>query len=164
MALMRISARLLALWVISVFVLVGCIPEDEPESPGATNPPGEIATVVEVIDGDTIDVRMNGEVYRVRYIGVDTPERDERCYSDATAANARLVENETVTLVRDVSETDPYGRLLRYVYADGVFVNAQLVAQGYAESRAYPPDTANQDYFDSLETTARQQSLGCLYN
>ena len=78
---------------------------------------GETARVTYVIDGDTIDVRIGTEIYRVRYVGVNTPERDEPCYNDATRANAVLVDDQVVTLVRDVSDTDKYGRLLRYVYA-----------------------------------------------
>jgi endonuclease YncB( thermonuclease family) len=151
-------------------MLFGCIPTDdeEPTQPPAddngsdVNPAdGETALVVDVIDGDTIDVRMGGERYRVRYIGVNTPEYDEPCYNEATAANAVLVDGQTVTLVRDVSETDRYGRLLRYVYAGSVFVNAELVLEGYAEAREYPPDTSYQDYLEGLETQARRSQIGC---
>ena len=66
-----------------------------------------------------------------------------------------------MTLVRDVSETDSYGRLLRYVYVGDVFVNAEMVAGGYAESRAYPPDTRQQMYLDSLERAAKAAGRGC---
>ncbi len=135
------ASRWLCIIVVAI-LLFGCIPaeEDDPTQPPADDDPitdpvdGETALVVDVIDGDTIDVRLGGDTYRVRYIGVNTPERDEPCYFEATAANAVLVEGQTVTLVRDVSETDRYGRLLRYVYAGPVFVNAELVAQGYAEA------------------------------
>ena len=130
--------------------------QSEPSVPG-----GETASVVEIIDGDTIDVTMNGEIYRVRYIGVNTPERGEPCYQEATAANTNLVYQQTVTLVRDVSETDRYDRLLRYIYVGGTFVNAVLVEQGWAEAKDYPPDSAQADTFDSLEASAYEQSLGC---
>ncbi len=121
----------------------------------------EIGEVVRVIDGDTIDVEIDGEVYRVRYISVNTPERDEACYREATEANTDLVAYQTVTLVRDVSETDRYGRLLRYVYVGDTFVNAALVAGGWAEAIAYAPDTAQYDYLDALEADAASQGLGC---
>ncbi len=149
--------------IVALVALAGCtITDQNPPVDTGDNPSGqETAAVVQIIDGDTIDVRMNGDVYRVRYIGVNTPERDEPCYSDATAANRSLVQGQTVTLVRDVSETDRYGRLLRYVYVGNLFVNAELVAQGWAEARDYPPDTANSAYFHQLADNARASNLGC---
>jgi micrococcal nuclease len=122
---------------------------------------GDAGTVTQVIDGDTIDVNINGTEYRVRYIGINTPERDEVCYSDARNANVTLVQGQTITLVRDVSETDSFGRLLRYIYVNGVNVNAQLVAQGYAEAVEYPPDTAQTASFRDLEVQAQAANLGC---
>jgi endonuclease YncB( thermonuclease family) len=94
-------------------------------------------------------------------VGVNTPERDEPCSAEATAANAALVQGQSVRLVRDVSETDRYGRLLRYVYVGDRLVNAELVAQGYAEVVSYPPDTALFDYFRDLEVQAASAGLGC---
>jgi micrococcal nuclease len=97
-----------------------------------------IAQVVEVIDGDTIKVEHLDEVYTVRYIGIDTPEtlHPEKLVEwmgpEACAANKRLVEDQIVHLEQDVSDTDQYGRLLRYVHLaeDGTFVNAELVRLG----------------------------------
>lgn len=122
---------------------------------------GDSARVTRIIDGDTIDVELNGQTFRVRYIGVNTPERDEPCYSDATAANSALVSGQTVTLVRDVSETDRYDRLLRYIYVGDTFVNESLVAQGYAEAVLYEPDDREFEHFAQLERLAAQQNLGC---
>lgn len=76
---------------------------------------GVTARVTRVIDGDTIDVEISGQTYRVRYVGVNTPERDEECYAEAVAANAALVEGRTVRLEFDTSDTDRFDRLLRYV-------------------------------------------------
>jgi hypothetical protein len=104
---------------------------------------------------------MHGRTYRVRYIGMDTPERYDVCFAEATAANALLVANQEVTLLKDVSETDRYGRLVRYVFVGNVFVDAALVAQGYARAYPYPPDTTYADYFASLENDARAAGLGC---
>ena len=124
-------------------------------------PAGQKATVVDVIDGDTITVDINGQSYRLRYIGMDTPERDEAFYQEATAANEALVSGRNVILVKDVSETDRYGRLLRYVYLqDGTFVNAELVKQGYAVAVTYPPDVKHADLFRELERAARQDERG----
>jgi endonuclease YncB( thermonuclease family) len=96
---------------------------------------GKRAIVTRVIDGDTIDVNINGVVQRVRYIGIDTPEytsTKEYYGAEATAKNRSLVEGRTVTLVKDVSETDRYDRLLRYVLVGNVFVNYELVRLGFA--------------------------------
>ena len=79
------------------------------------------ATVVRVIDGDTIEVEIDGTSYRVRYIGIDTPEtvhpqKPVECFGkEASEKNRELVEGKRVRLEKDVSDTDKYGRLLRYV-------------------------------------------------
>lgn len=83
--------------------------------------------VVGVNDGNTIDVPLHNQVLRVRYMGIDTPVREEVFYNQATAFNQQLVFNKTVTLVKDKSETDQFDRLLRYVIVDDTFVNHELV-------------------------------------
>ncbi|GAF76144.1 unnamed protein product, partial [marine sediment metagenome] len=78
-----------------------------------------------MIDGDTIIIEGD---YRVRYIGIDAPEiypELEACGMEALEVNRALVEGREVRLEQDVSETDKYGRLLRYVYVDDIFVNAE---------------------------------------
>ncbi|MCA9966666.1 MAG: thermonuclease family protein [Anaerolineales bacterium] len=109
-----------------------------------------MATVTNIVDGDTIDVNLDGQIVRVRYIGIDTPEYNEQCGSEATQANASLVAGRTVRMVKDVSETDRYGRLLRYVYVGNLFINAELVRQGLAIPVRYPPDTSQATYLESL--------------
>jgi len=126
---------------------------------GCQAPPGTVK-VVRVIDGDTITIEGN---YRVRYIGIDTPEtypRAEAYGIEALEANRRLVEGKRVRLERDVSDTDRYHRLLRYVYVDDVFVNAELVKMGLARAVVYPPDARYQDYLEELEAEARRAGLG----
>ena len=122
--------------------------------------PPDTARVTQVIDGDTIIIEGG---YRVRYIGIDTPEVHpelETCGMEALEANRELVEGKEVRLERDVSDTDRYGRLLRYVYVDDIFVNAELVRQGLAEAKAYPPDIKYQDYLEEVEAEARQAGRG----
>jgi len=129
-------------------------------------PAGEVARVVEVVDGDTIKVEMNGRIYTVRYIGIDTPELHhphkpvEYYAREAYEKNRELVEGKTVILEKDVSETDRYGRLLRYVYVDGIFVNAYLVEQGYARAVTFPPDVKYAELFLQLEREAREAGRG----
>jgi len=130
------------------------------------SPTGEQARVTRVVDGDTIDVVIAGATYRVRYIGIDTPEtvdprRPVGCYGrEASERNRQLVEGKTVGLEKDVSETDKYERLLRYVWVDGEMVNAVLVREGYAMASTYPPDVKYQELFLSLQGEARGASLG----
>lgn len=126
------------------------------------NPPaGDSATVTRVYDGDTVDVELDGRVYRLRYIGVDSPERDEPFYEEAVDFNRNLVEDQIVVLVKDVSETDQYGRLLRYVYLpDGTFVNAALIRGGMARLVTFPPDVAQTDYLRDLQDQARADGVG----
>ncbi len=124
-------------------------------------PEGERAQVTHIFDGDTIEVELDGRTYRLRYIGVDTPEREEPFYKDAADFNRDLVKDQTVILVRDVSDTDRYGRLLRYVYLeDGTFVNAELMRGGFARLVTFPPDVAQTDYLRGLQTEARDAGAG----
>jgi len=116
--------------------------------------------VTEVIDGDTIVVEGG---YRVRYIGIDAPEihPEVEAYGiEAWQANRQLVEGKEVRLEQDISETDRYGRLLRYVYVEDILVEAELVRQGLARAKAYPPDTKYQDYLERMETEAKVAGRG----
>jgi micrococcal nuclease len=131
--------------------ITSCLPQN------TTREGGQVVTVV---DGDTIDVRIGGLDYRVRYIGIDTPELDEPYYDQATEQNQALVEGRQVTLIKDVSEKDQYDRLLRYVLIDEVFINYELVRQGYAVAVTYPPDVACSDSFLDAEQLARMEEKG----
>jgi micrococcal nuclease len=132
--------------------------------------PTETAQVVRVVDGDTIVVRLGGADRRLRYIGMDTPETVkpdnpvEWMGPEASRANARLVEGRTVVLEKDVSETDRFGRLLRYVWlVDGdrwTLVDLALVQQGYAQVETDPPDVRYADRFVAAQRAARAAGLG----
>lgn len=120
----------------------------------------EELTVTQVVDGDTI-ILSNGEY--VRYTGVDTPEifPNEECYAQAAVnRNKELVEGKVVRLVRDVSDRDKWGRLLRYVYVDDIFVNEVLVEEGYAVAVVYPPDTAFAADFTAAQNAAQSLRQG----
>lgn len=123
----------------------------------------ESAVVSRVIDGDTIEL-TSGK--RVRYIGIDTPETvDPRkpieCYGrEASEENKRLVDGKTVRLEKDVSETDKYGRLLRYIYVGDIFVNDYLVRQGFAHASTFPPDVKYAEQFRLAEQEARENNRG----
>jgi hypothetical protein len=116
------------------------------------------AKVVRVIDGDTIQVDIDGELKTVRYIGIDTPETVhpnrpvEEGGHEATEANRRLVAGKTVYLERDKSNTDHYGRLLRNVFTEnGTFVNEALVRSGHAEVCTVGSDVRYKSRLESAE-------------
>ena len=122
------------------------------------------------MDGDTIVVDRGRGNERVRYIGIDTPESVkpntpvELMAKEASAANEALVAGRDVVLERDVSDTDQYDRLLRYVWlreGDGwVFVNLELVRRGYAQVATYPPDVRWTDTFLAAQRESREAGVG----
>jgi endonuclease YncB( thermonuclease family) len=135
--------------------------ESPPGDPLLPPPEGESARVTYVYDGDTIEVEIGGSIWDVRYIGIDTPEREQPYYEEAKQANLDMVGDEDVILVQDVSNVDQYGRLLRYVYlSDGTFVNAELLRNGDGRTISIPPDVAHERYFESLQEQARQNRRG----
>jgi micrococcal nuclease len=123
----------------------------------ACREPSGTTTVTRVIDGDTVIIEGG---YHVRYIGVDAPESGEFYYLEAKRINEGLVVGKNVRLERDISDKDRYGRLLRYVYVDDDFVNAEMVRQGCAWAIAYPPDVKYQVYLEAMEEEARQSKRG----
>lgn len=144
------------------------LPSDTPTVlPTATATPippvadAQLATVSRMVDGDTIHVQIDGIDQTVRYIGIDTPERGQPGYQAASEANWQLVEGQTIYLVKEISETDRNGRLLRQVYlADGRWVNGELVAQGWAQPVKYPPDLLKAAKLEALALEAAQAKRG----
>ena len=124
------------------------------------------AQVVRTIDGEAIEVKIGDRAEIVRYIGVSTPEIQlptrgaERYGEAAKAANARLATGKNVQLVFDVQRRDRLGRLLAYVYAGDSFLNAELVAAGYAEVATYPPNVRHRETFMTRQREARQARRG----
>jgi micrococcal nuclease len=121
----------------------------------------ELAYVTRVVDGDTIEVILNGDMRRLRYIGIDAPEIGEEGSNEASEVNRDLVSGKVVTLEKDISEEDQFGRLLRYVYLeDGTFVNAALVTSGFAVAAAYPPDIKFQESLFLAQQDAEENGRG----
>lgn len=123
----------------------------------------EKARVLKVIDGDTIEIERQRTV---RFIGINTPETHHprlgrECYGEvASRATTSLLEGKEVLLEKDVSDTDRYGRLLRYVYLEDFLVNEYLVLEGYALSSTYPPDVKYQDRFREAQVLAMSKERG----
>lgn len=101
----------------------------------------EHGTVVSVVDGDTIKVRINGKIETVRYIGINTPESDEPGFAESVRQNRQLVAFRDVRLESDHSDEDIYGRKLRYVWVGRTFVNQELVRLGCAKVMVVRPNT-----------------------
>jgi micrococcal nuclease len=136
--------------------------------PGTRGSPGT-ATVVAVIDGDTLVVDLAGGDEHVRLIGIDTPEsvapdRPDECYgAEASHHLADLAPPGTaLRLERDVEARDQYDRLLAYAYRvrDDLFLNVAQVAGGFAEPLAYPPNTAHRADFERAAREARLAGAG----
>lgn len=127
----------------------------------------QTVNVVRVIDGDTIEIE--GKI-KVRYIGINTPEiyhdttgkkTGEQCFANESyLENKKLVEGKTVTLIKDVSDKDKYGRLLRYVYVNEVFINDYLVSNGFAKIMTIKPDVKYSVEFKQKEKEAKVNKFG----
>jgi micrococcal nuclease len=157
---------LLALLVLAL--VRGCDDKgDDGSRDGSATPTGNKATgqVVEVTDGDTIEVSLPDGVEDVRYIGVDTPEVDPsigvECFgSEASKLNAELVEGERVRLVFDAERRDKYGRLLAYVYVGKTFVNEELLRRGAAQTLTIAPNDSFAERFARIAQQAANAGRG----
>lgn len=131
---------------------------------------GQLYKVLYAVDGDTIVIEGK---QTVRYIGIDTPEtkhpkKGVECFGqEAKKKNEELVGGKLVRLEKDVSESDKYGRLLRYVFVEdpissssSIFVNEYLVREGYANAATYPPDIKYSELFVEVQEEARRNNKG----
>ena len=117
--------------------------------------------VVQVIDGDTLDLLIAGTKHRVRLFGVDTPERGERCYEEATQ-RTRHLSGDMVRIEPGPRSEDKYGRSLFYLYTrSGESIDATLIQEGLAT--AWTRDGQYRDLLINREQEARRQGTGCLW-
>ncbi len=138
--------------VLPFYNVAACLPKNTLTQRG---------TVTQINDGDTIYVLLeDGKTYTIRYIGVDAPENDAKYFTESFNANSDLVLQKDVILIKDVSETDQFDRLLRYVIVGDVFVNQELVRNGFAKAVSYPPDISCADTFTLAEDEARGSQMG----
>jgi micrococcal nuclease len=119
--------------------------------------------VVEVVDGDTIKVRLNDKIETVRLIGIDAPEND-KCFSpDATSNAQKVLLNQQVRLKADKSQNnrDVYGRLLRYVFLeDGANFNRLMITEGYAKEYTFISPYKHQSKFKKAQQEAKRAEKG----
>ena len=110
-----------------------------------------------IIDGDTFILQTDE---KVRLIGIDTPEKKERYYFEATQELTSLISGKCLRLEKDISDKDEYGRLLRYVYVDNNFINEMMVEKGFAESFPFFPDVKYASKFEKVQLYAKKNKLG----
>jgi endonuclease YncB( thermonuclease family) len=122
------------------------------------NPPQK-GKVLDIVDGNTIKVLIDGPVYTVRYIGVAVPDSPTYA-SAATFQNGKLVFTKEVTLVADAQDKDSMGRLLRYVIMGDTFVNQEMIAKGWGSAVDVPPNSSCAQTFAAAEQAARASQLG----
>ncbi len=126
-------------------------------------------TLIEVVDGDTIVVRVGHHTERLRLIGLDTPEsvdpsRPVQCFGPEASDRLRelLPDGTALHIERDVEARDRYGRLLGYVFraSDGLFVNAALLAEGYGDLLLIAPNTTRAQELEAAATSAGTANRG----
>lgn len=122
--------------------------------------------VLKVVDGDTIEIKYDGKVEKVRLIGVNTPEtkhptKGQELYGpEAYSFTKSYLQDQLVEIEFDVSPRDMYGRLLAYVYVGGEMVNELLIANGFARISKWPPNTKHADHFKKLQDEAKKNLTG----
>lgn len=133
------------------FLSLGCLGSDE-------------VVVTKIIDGDTIWVRKGLQEFKVRYIGIDTPEitfgKNEPFGQEAKEKNEELLSGGNVTLEYDVQKKDQYGRVLAYVWVGDLMVNSELVRLGYATVATYPPNVKYVSLFLQMQREAKGAKRG----
>jgi micrococcal nuclease len=125
------------------------------------------ATIVRVIDGDTVIARLDGgAVEKIRLLGVDTPEvvdprKPVQCFGHAASDFTKTqLTGRRVSLELDTEQRDKYGRLLAYVILDGHRYNDLLIERGYARFLVIPPNGSHARTMLRKELAARAARRG----
>lgn len=157
---LSIYAILMIVLIISLLLVIYFVPQETENT----------FYVKDVIDGDTIVVNKGLAEYRIRYIGVDTPEMnfgkgEPECFAkEARDFNISKVLNKKVTLKSDKEDRDRFDRLLRYVYIEEnqneVMLNEILISSGYAKVLSIAPNTMYAEKFKNLQDEAKKQNIG----
>jgi micrococcal nuclease len=149
--------------ILLAAMLVHRTPPATASEPG---PPTLSGVVLRAVDGETIEVRVGDRIEAVRYIGVRTPviphpTKSGAFRAQAAAANATLVVvGQEATLEPGIMPRDNAGRLLAFVYANGRFINAELVRRGFAEVVTIPPNVQRRHEFLALQIEAQRARVG----
>jgi micrococcal nuclease len=151
-----------AILLVAVALLVLRPWERDPDA----GPASATAVVTRVVDGDTIEARIDREIEDVRLIGVDTPETVKpgapvQCFGPrASDFTHGQLEGRRVRLVFGVERRDVYGRLLAYAYLRGRLFNSSLLRRGLARSLSIPPNDRFAARFERLELAAARAGRG----
>ena len=154
---------------LTTTLVAACSKDSQKDAAHSTSALRANATIEYVVDGDTVDMIIDGVEERVRLIGIDTPETKKantsiQCFGpEATAFTQSLLpEGTAVYLERDVEARDVYGRLLAYAYVaeTGSFVNLEIVRAGYAQPLTIPPNVAHSTEFVDAARTAEHDNVG----
>jgi micrococcal nuclease len=158
------SRRLVAATLFLLLPPVSAAFSQQDPSPAYSGPRAPVRAttsckISKISDGDTITCAKIG---RVRLIGIDTPERDQKPYGSmaASALAAIMPKGSTVDLELDVEKRDRYDRLLAYVWWKGRLVNWEMVWQGWAVTLTYPPNVQYVEWFRKAEEVARREKRG----
>lgn len=117
--------------------------------------------VTNVIDGDTADIIINGKTERLRFSGINTPEKNECYYQEAKDKLKELILNKEIYIQQDKTDKGKYGRLLRYIYLDDLLINEYLVEYGYARVYdKYKNDTSKYHQLKRAEVEAIKSNIG----
>jgi len=154
--------------VITTFALLIGLASCSNSSP-PPNGQADLVKIVKVVDGDTVDINLDGHTERVRLIGVNTPETKHptkpiECFGpEASAYMTQLLpKGTTVRIERDVEARDRYGRMLLYLYlgSDNLFINLDLVARGYGTPMSIEPNTFHRNDFVRAAAQAEAANVG----
>ncbi len=125
------------------------------------NTKSQFVLIKKVIDGVTVEIEVDGEIFQVRYIGVDLPAQvGTVAYEQALEFNRSLVEGKWATLIEERSDLNLQGQYVRYVLAGGKFINHELVRMGLAIAQSYPPDVSCDSLFAEAESLAKAAQVG----
>ena len=138
-------------------------------SSGSTTENKVLVRILAVIDGDTVDIKLDGRTERVRLIGVNTPETKHptkpiECFGpEASAYITQLLPKGTnVRIERDTEARDRYGRMLLYLYrnSDNLFINLDLISRGYGTPMSIEPNTFHRNDFVHAAALAEASNVG----
>jgi micrococcal nuclease len=151
--------------VISVLLTIVWLAGCQQTSPTPTSG-RDLVKVERVVDGDTLEITLNGKREKLRLIGVDTPETKKpntpiMFYGEEAAQyTKKRLDKKTIELEWDVDRLDPYNRFLAYVWIDGELFNRTLVSEGYARIATFPPNVKYVDKFKKDQEEARRNQKG----
>ena len=138
-------------------------------SSGSTTENKVLVRILTVIDGDTVDIEIDGRTERARLIGVNTPETKHptkpiECFGpEASAYITQLLPKGTdVRIERDTEARDRYGRMLLYLYrnSDNLFINLDLISRGYGTPMSIEPNTFHRNDFVHAAALAEASNVG----